>query len=182
MVTFFFEVEFSLEGRCCVFWLPPLIHAVRRWGQTTDALRILWDKPDTFWIEVASPLPCYDLKQERKMTVRLGEIFSGSVPWALLCCRTVLGIRGHTHSPTNHRGGGGAQAVGCLSLLPSIPTASPSLFAAPILIALGVYNTTFVFHPVPRPWRELTLMTVPGTNCEGGPLYGRIKAHRGQRS
>lgn len=45
-----------------------------------------------------------------------------------------------------------------------------------VLIALRAYNTRFVFHPVLRPWRELTLMTVPGTNCEGDQLYGRIKS------
>lgn len=46
----------------------------------------------------------------------------------------------------------------------------------PALITLQVYNTRFVFHPVPRALRELTLMTVPGTNCEGNQLYGRIKS------
>lgn len=68
------------------------------------------------------------------------------------------------------------QAAGCLSLLTPHSHSITFLFAGPALIALRVYNTGFVFHPVPRPWRELLLMTVPGTNCEENQLFGRIKS------
>lgn len=67
----------------------------------------------------------------------------------------------------------GRQAVGSLSLLtPNSHNITFHLRCA-LLIALWVYNTRFAFHPVPRPWGELTLMAcqeliVRGTDCMAG--------------
>lgn len=46
----------------------------------------------------------------------------------------------------------------------------------PARTAFHVYNARFVFYPVPCPWRELTLMMVPETNCEGNQLNGRMES------
>lgn len=109
-------------------------------------------------------------KNDSKVRWNLQRFCSLSIalPWAYF---------GHEQGyALSHKSPGGGREQAVFHCWPPIPTAEASSFAKPVRIALWVYNKRFVFHPVPCPWRECTLITVPGTNCEGNQLYRRMES------